>query len=75
MEPLREKPVAQCYKTLKSTRFVEVVKKFGGMRMNYKVGLQGVNRRRICGRKILVVVRSLGVIMSFESNFFLFGKL
>ena len=70
MEPLCEKPIAQRYKTLKSTRFVEVVKKLGGTRMNYKVGLQGINRRRPRGRKILAVVRSLEVIMSFESNFF-----
>ena len=46
-------------------------KKLGGMRMNCKVGLQGgINIRRICGRNILVVVHSLEVIMSFESNQF-----
>ena len=53
MEPLCGKPIVQHSKTLKSRRFVEVVKKLGGMRMNCKVGLQGINRRRLCGRNIL----------------------
>ena len=71
VQPLCGNPIVQCYKNLKSRRFVEVVKKLGGMRMNCKVGLQGgINRTRLCGRKILVVVHSLEVIMSFERNHF-----
>ena len=42
MDPLREKPIAQCYKTLKSTRFVEVVKKIRG----HENELQGWVTRR-----------------------------
>ena len=53
-----------------ASRFDQVVKELGGMRMNCKVGLQGITGRRLCGRKILVAVHSLEAIISFESKLF-----